>query len=130
MFLFILQHDNVNSCLTTLRTHSVGGLDSITTSDICSGRLKAVLALFFALSRYKQASKQKLGVSVKQPQHHIPVHNHLLQQQQQLQIQQQQQQIHHPQQQPVTQHQTLQHQAQVHQPHHGQQPPVNDMLNR
>lgn len=58
LFIF-LQLDNVNSCLNILRTHSVGGLESITTNDICSGRLKAVLALFFALSRYKQASKQK-----------------------------------------------------------------------
>lgn len=59
MYVIYFQFDNVNSCLNILRTHSVGGLESITTSDICSGRLKAVLALFFALSRYKQASKQK-----------------------------------------------------------------------
>jgi hypothetical protein len=42
-----------------LRQQSVGGLENITTNDICSGRLKAVLSLFFALSRYKQATKQK-----------------------------------------------------------------------
>ncbi|XP_073822561.1 sickie isoform X2 [Musca autumnalis] len=51
-------YDNVNSCLNVLRTHTVSGLDNITTSDICCGRLKAVLALFFALSRFKHQSKQ------------------------------------------------------------------------
>lgn len=59
LFVFFSQFDNVNSCLSVLRAHSVCGLDSITTSDICAGRLKAVLALFFALSRFKQASKQR-----------------------------------------------------------------------
>lgn len=58
-FLIPFQFDNVNSCLSILREHSVGGLETITTSDICSGRLKAVLSLFFALSRFKQASKLK-----------------------------------------------------------------------
>ena len=38
-------------------------MDAITTNDICAGRLKAVLALFFALSRYKQAAKQKTGIT-------------------------------------------------------------------
>lgn len=52
-----------------MRTHTVGGLETITANDICAGRLKAILALFFALSRFKQASKQKAGVSTKnQPQ--------------------------------------------------------------
>lgn len=41
-----------------LRSHEIAGLDSVTASDICCGRLKAVLALFFALSRYKQHAKQ------------------------------------------------------------------------
>lgn len=44
----------------------MGGLDGITTNDICSGRLRAILDLFYALSVYKQASKQKSGVSIKQ----------------------------------------------------------------
>ncbi|XP_053692535.1 protein sickie-like [Sabethes cyaneus] len=52
-------YDNVNSCLNVLRQHQVGGLDSITANDISSGRLKAVLLLFFALSRYKQPIRQK-----------------------------------------------------------------------
>lgn len=59
-----LQYDNVNSCLHVLRSQSVGGLDNITTNDICAGRLKAVLALFFALSRYKQQAKQTKSVGV------------------------------------------------------------------
>lgn len=80
MSFYIFQFDNVNACLNILRTQSVGGLESITTSDICSGRLKAVLALFFALSRYKQAAKQKTTSTTtvlpikqqncQQPQHH------------------------------------------------------------
>ena len=41
----------------------MGGLDNITTNDICAGRLKAVLALFFALSRFKQQAKQIKGSS-------------------------------------------------------------------
>uniref|UniRef100_A0A182J8S1 Uncharacterized protein n=1 Tax=Anopheles atroparvus TaxID=41427 RepID=A0A182J8S1_ANOAO len=44
------RYDNVNSCLTVLRQHQVGGLESVTPNDICSGRLKAVLSLFFALN--------------------------------------------------------------------------------
>lgn len=64
IILLPFQFDNVNACLNILRTHSVGGLESITTNDICSGRLKAVLALFFALSRFKQASKQKSSTTV------------------------------------------------------------------
>jgi hypothetical protein len=46
----------------------VGGLENINTNDICSGRLKAVLSLFFALSRYKQATKQKVTIPTKQQQ--------------------------------------------------------------
>ncbi|XP_068151848.1 protein sickie isoform X1 [Drosophila tropicalis] len=57
-------YDNVNSCLHVLRSQSVGGLDNITTNDICAGRLKAVLALFFALSRYKQQAKQTKTIAV------------------------------------------------------------------
>jgi len=47
-----------------LRSQSVGGLESITTNDICAGRLKAVLALFFALSRFKQQAKQTKSIGV------------------------------------------------------------------
>ncbi|XP_049282347.1 uncharacterized protein LOC125763349 isoform X3 [Anopheles funestus] len=71
-------YDNVNSCLTVLKLHQVGGLESVTPNDICSGRLKAVLSLFFALSRYKQATKQKSSLQLQPPQ---------LQQQQQQQQQ-------------------------------------------
>lgn len=47
-----------------LRSQSVGGLENITTNDICAGRLKAVLALFFALSRFKQQAKQTKSIGV------------------------------------------------------------------
>ena len=36
-------------------------MEKITASDISNGRLKAVLSLFFALSRYKQETKQKIA---------------------------------------------------------------------
>uniref|UniRef100_A0A1I8NF63 Uncharacterized protein n=1 Tax=Musca domestica TaxID=7370 RepID=A0A1I8NF63_MUSDO len=70
-------YDNVNSCLNVLRSQTVSGLDNITTSDICCGRLKAVLALFFALSRFKQQSKQgkpntTSGLSIKADIHQQP----------------------------------------------------------
>ncbi|GAB0099372.1 Calponin-homology (CH) domain-containing protein [Sergentomyia squamirostris] len=69
-------HDNVKSCLTTLRLNSVGGLDAITATDIQSGRLKAVLSLFFALSRYKQATKQKISnTSALAKQQQQPLHS-------------------------------------------------------
>lgn len=95
-FLFFLQFDNVEACLAVLRQNQVGGLETITTNDICSGRLKAVnftifhsqtvvyysfavifqvLSLFFSLSRYKQASKLK--TPSKSPQtfiHHPQIH--------------------------------------------------------
>ncbi|KAI8043481.1 hypothetical protein M5D96_004813, partial [Drosophila gunungcola] len=59
-----INFDNVNSCLHVLRSQSVGGLENITTNDICAGRLKAVLALFFALSRFKQQAKQTKSIGV------------------------------------------------------------------
>lgn len=70
------QYDNVNSCLNVLRSSNVGGLEAITTNDICTGRLKALLELFFALSRYKQASKQKSVVCspAKQQQLYVTLH--------------------------------------------------------
>lgn len=58
-FKFYLQYDNVEACLNILRQNSVPGVENITTNDIIGGRLKAVLSLFFSLSRYKQASKLK-----------------------------------------------------------------------
>lgn len=65
---FYLQFDNVEACLTVLRQNSVAGVENITTNDIISGRLKAILSLFFSLSRYKQASKLKAPVR--------PLHSH------------------------------------------------------
>lgn len=61
--LFTSQFDNVNNCLNTLHTLAVGGLDGITTNDICAGKLRPILDLFYALSVYKQAAKQRSGVS-------------------------------------------------------------------
>lgn len=69
--------------MSQLRSHAVAGLDNITTNDICCGRLKAVLALFFALSRYKQQSKQSKcvnntnGFSIKAEIHQQPQTNTL-----------------------------------------------------
>lgn len=75
IFLLFSQFDNVESCLGVLRQNQVGGLETITANDICSGRLKAVLSLFFSLSRYKQASKLK--TPSRSPQtfvHHPQIH--------------------------------------------------------
>jgi hypothetical protein len=78
---FTFQLENVDNCLNVLRHHSVGGLENITTNDICAGRLKAVLSLFFALSRYKQATKQKVTAPTKQQhqQQHLNSPQHLQQ---------------------------------------------------
>lgn len=62
--MFASQCDNVNNCLNTLHTLAVGGLDGIASEDICTGKLKAILDLFYALSVYKQTAKQKSGVSI------------------------------------------------------------------
>lgn len=61
----------------------MGGLDGITTNDISTGKLRAILDLFYALSVYKQAAKQKTGV---------PINKQLTQQAPQTSVQQ----IHQP----------------------------------
>lgn len=58
-----LQYDNVEACLDILRHNSVPGVENVTTNDIIGGRLKAVLSLFFSLSRFKQASKLKVPIN-------------------------------------------------------------------
>lgn len=57
-----LQHNNVSSCLSILRHNSVPGVENITADDIIVGRLKAVLSLFFSLSRFEQATKLKTPI--------------------------------------------------------------------
>lgn len=56
----------MNNCLNALRDLHCE-VETIKTNDICAGRLKAILTLFFSLSQYKQATlssqKQKLGGS-------------------------------------------------------------------
>lgn len=59
-----------------LRAQHVAGVENISGQDLRDGRLKAILALFFALSRHKQATKQ-------QKVHHQQQHQQQLQQQQQ-----------------------------------------------
>ncbi|XP_052737276.1 protein sickie isoform X3 [Bicyclus anynana] len=51
--------ENVQCCLDFLHAQKVQGLEQVTAVDIRDAKLKAVLALFFALSRHKQASKQR-----------------------------------------------------------------------
>lgn len=50
-------------CLDFLHAQKVQGLEQVTAVDIRDAKLKAVLALFFALSRHKQASKQRIAPS-------------------------------------------------------------------
>jgi hypothetical protein len=45
--------------LGVLKQNSVPGVENITANDLINGRLKAILSLFFSLSRYKQNSKPK-----------------------------------------------------------------------
>ncbi|VVC29274.1 Hypothetical protein CINCED_3A005783 [Cinara cedri] len=49
---------NIKSCLDLLETLGVP-LDGITAHDVKEGNLKAILGLFFALSKYKQKQKQQ-----------------------------------------------------------------------
>ncbi|CAL4177623.1 unnamed protein product, partial [Meganyctiphanes norvegica] len=49
--------DNINASLGFLGNLGVA-LDNLTAKDIKDGNLKAILSLFFALSRYKQQQKQ------------------------------------------------------------------------
>lgn len=57
------QLENVQCCLDFLHAQKVQGLEQVTAVDIRDAKLKAVLALFFALSRHKQASKQRITPS-------------------------------------------------------------------
>nr|XP_045604072.1 neuron navigator 3-like [Procambarus clarkii] len=54
---FLLQLENIGSSLAYLAGVGVA-LDGLTAKDIKDGNLKAILSLFFALSRYKQQQKQ------------------------------------------------------------------------
>lgn len=58
-----MQLENVQCCLDFLHAQKVQGLEQVTAVDIRDAKLKAVLALFFALSRHKQASKQRTAPS-------------------------------------------------------------------
>ncbi|XP_076260420.1 sickie isoform X2 [Rhynchophorus ferrugineus] len=51
--------DNINLCLATLHAHHIQGIDGISAQELRDGKLKAILALFFALSRHKQATKAR-----------------------------------------------------------------------
>ncbi|KAL1482181.1 hypothetical protein MTO96_050354, partial [Rhipicephalus appendiculatus] len=48
--------NNISACLTHLRSIGVT-FDGVTSKEIREGNLKAILGLFFSLSRYKQAQK-------------------------------------------------------------------------
>lgn len=68
-----LQLDNINLCLSALRTQHVAGVESVSGQDLRDGRLKAILALFFALSRHKQAAKQRAAIQQQlQPPTNLP----------------------------------------------------------
>ncbi|XP_074029206.1 sickie isoform X2 [Leptinotarsa decemlineata] len=57
--------ENINLCLNVLRSQHVAGVEGVSAQELRDGKLKAILALFFALSRHKQAAKaraqQQLG---------------------------------------------------------------------
>ncbi|XP_060525859.1 protein sickie isoform X2 [Cylas formicarius] len=56
--------DNINLCLGSLRAQHVAGVESVTAQELRDGKLKAILALFFALSRHKQATKARAQVEM------------------------------------------------------------------
>lgn len=60
---YFFQLENVQCCLDFLHAQKVQGLEQVTAVDIRDAKLKAVLALFFALSRHKQATKQRVPSS-------------------------------------------------------------------
>ncbi|KAG5897074.1 hypothetical protein JTB14_025886 [Gonioctena quinquepunctata] len=51
--------ENINLCLNVLRSQHVAGVDGVSAQELRDGKLKAILALFFALSRHKQAAKAR-----------------------------------------------------------------------
>ncbi|CAH1134529.1 unnamed protein product [Ceutorhynchus assimilis] len=51
--------DNINLCLSTLHSQHIQGIEGISAQELRDGKLKAILALFFALSRHKQATKAR-----------------------------------------------------------------------
>ncbi|XP_030764582.1 protein sickie isoform X2 [Sitophilus oryzae] len=51
--------DNINLCLATLHAQHIQGIEGISAQELRDGKLKAILALFFALSRHKQATKAR-----------------------------------------------------------------------
>lgn len=55
----MLQVENIKACLVLLGRLGVA-LDGITAKDIRDGNLKAILGLFFALSKHKQQQKQNI----------------------------------------------------------------------
>lgn len=58
IIIYLFQLGNIKSCLDLLETLGVA-LDGITAHDVKEGNLKAILGLFFALSKYKQKQKQQ-----------------------------------------------------------------------
>ncbi|XP_052238109.1 neuron navigator 3-like isoform X5 [Dreissena polymorpha] len=65
--------ENINTCLTFLVNLGVN-IDGITAKDIRDGNLKAILGLFFSLSRHKQQQKtqqQQHQQQLKQEQRHL-----------------------------------------------------------
>ncbi|XP_066251212.1 protein sickie [Euwallacea similis] len=51
--------DNINLCISALHVQHIQGVEGISAQELRDGKLKAILALFFALSRHKQATKAR-----------------------------------------------------------------------
>ncbi|CAH0559609.1 unnamed protein product [Brassicogethes aeneus] len=50
-----LNLDNINLCLNVLKSQHVSGVESVSAQELKDGKLKAILALFYALSRHRHA---------------------------------------------------------------------------
>ncbi|KAJ8918026.1 hypothetical protein NQ315_011482 [Exocentrus adspersus] len=59
LFLNTTLLENINLCLNVLRSQHVAGVEGVSAQELRDGKLKAILALFFALSRHKQAAKAR-----------------------------------------------------------------------
>ncbi|KAL4233016.1 Neuron navigator [Mactra antiquata] len=75
LFYVLIVVENINTCLTFLVNLGVN-IDGITAKDIRDGNLKAILGLFFSLSRHKQQQKtqqqqQKQERQQQQQQHQV-----------------------------------------------------------
>jgi neuron navigator 2 len=65
-----LQIDNIRACLTCLGELGVN-VDGVQAQDVRQGNLKAILGVFFSLSRHKQQQKHLTKQSEAMPRYEV-----------------------------------------------------------